>query len=170
MKSLKTLLLIFFAAASVSLCAQTSPWSGFFSPRKSLVAPTENVQMKGILSPTLPPGYKFRFNFSVTGMGIRYTSNGWETNAFDRLASGVSYQYIIDNAGSPYAKYSFNALLTYLIAPGATIPTNTGVTVSAGFFNNYVSIGLNEDFNQFNPGKSGLDRWPTIVINGSIPF
>jgi hypothetical protein len=170
MKSFKTLLLIFFAAASVSLCAQTSPWSGFFSPRKSLVAPTENVQMKGIVLPTLPENWKFRFGMSITGVGFRYTTDGWKSDAFNRLGTGLSYQKIIDNNGTPYAQLSFNALITYLIVPGNVTPTNTGITVSAGFFNNYISLGLNEDFNQFNPGKSGLDHWPTIVINGSIPF
>lgn len=122
----KLLVVLAFVALTISGFAQ-SPWDGFFKP---VTEQQFNYHLKGV-SAVNPNVWLFRPAVSIAATILTYdkTVKDWTASAFSSVGMGIGYQHYIDNNGTPYNNFGFNALMFVNAEPEATI--SLAGTVSA---------------------------------------
>ena len=140
----KLLLVLAFVALTISGFAQ-SPWDGFFKPVNSKQF---NYHLKAASLELNPNVWLFRPAVSIAATMLLYdkTIKDWTASSFTSVGMGIGYQHYIDNNGTPYNNFGFNALMFVNTVPKATI--SLAGTVSAMKF---IDVGGGYNFGTDSP-------------------
>ena len=114
----KLLVLLAFIAITISGFSQ-SKWDGFFKP---VTRQSFDYHLKGTMSMN-PNVWLFRPAVSLAATMLTYdkTTKDWNATAFNSVGMGIGYQHYIDNNGTPYNNFGFNALVFVNATPEATV-------------------------------------------------
>jgi hypothetical protein len=147
MKNFKTLLLIFFAAASVSLCAQTSPWSKFLKPAtyrvENQILPAGSYKgFYKITTSSDSTSFLFTPDWTLTGSFYPLKSGGGKIEGFNSAGLGVSYRsYSLIN-GEAYCNYGINLDFMSRISLDGQNTAGFGGALSVSLKNNAIRLGV----------------------------
>jgi hypothetical protein len=144
----KLLLSIALISLTLAIMAQ-SPFKGFFKP----VQLSEKTTLKGVITIESVQNWLFRPTIAISATKLQPVGGEkvFETSSFQSLGTGISYQKIIDQDGTPYCQLAYNFLILYNLDYSGKAPVNMGVAVTAGILNNLVSAGIGWDAGQKNP-------------------
>jgi len=132
-----------FGCSVVGLNAQTgNPWKGFFKPKNECFAEQKyslTVDSSTTTTTVLNVNtFKFRAAATVSGFAVPFNSTE-AVSSFQIAGMGLSYGYY---TSTTYCKYAVNAFIVSNLKLGDLTSAKAGGLVTAGFFNNYLNIGI----------------------------